>query len=204
MAGNELVKTITRIFNAQYSNVYGTGEVGSIGCAISDAQIIDVYFEMVSLEVLDVSGDYAQLNTPGKVVVTDLNNHAMPIIRYEIGDIAEVIEYDSKNGLPRRIKVLGRKQECVDLPSGKYLTPLEIQDIFFQYAEVINFTLENITARIFKVSIVCLSDFDTSELSAHLQVLLELTKPPTIKINEFILPEQSGKFLSVKTTKKVY
>jgi phenylacetate-CoA ligase len=202
LAGKELVKTITHIFQAKYINVYGTGEVGSIGCAISDPHIVDIYSEMVCLEVLDGAGGYVPLNIPGRVVVTDLNNFAMPIIRYEIGDIAEVIEYDEHNGLPKKIKILGRKQECLDLPSGECITPLEIQDVFFKYPNIINFKLEQITSKIFKVSIVCLGDVDIKKLSGNIQSLLELSKPPSIKMNEFIIPEQSGKFLSVKTIKK--
>ncbi len=204
LAGNELVKTITHVFQAKYTNVYGTGEVGSMGCAISDPHIIDVYTEMVCLEVLDEVGGCVPLNTPGRVVVTDLNNFAMPIIRYEIGDVAKVIKYDVQNGLPKQIKILGRKQECLDLPSGKRITPIEIQDAFFQFPDVINFKLEQVTSKTFKVSIVCLNDFDTKELSVNLQSLLDLPKTPFIKINEFIMPEQSGKFLSVKNINKAY
>lgn len=202
LAGEALVESITRIFQANYINVYGTGEVGSIGCTMSGSQVIDIYSAMVCLEVLDNTGEYAELNTPGRVVVTDLNNYAMPIIRYEIGDIAKVIEYDTKNSLPRKIEILGRKQECFNLPSGKYLTTIEIQNVFFQFPDIINFQLEIITPKIFKVVIVCLNDFDTKKLSEQLQVLLELPKSPVIKISEFILPEQSGKFLSVKTRNK--
>lgn len=204
LAGKELVKTITHIFQAKYTNIYGTGEVGSIGCAISDPHIVDIYADMVCLEVLDESGECVPLNTAGRVVVTDLNNFAMPIIRYEIGDIAEVIKYDEDNGLPKKILILGRKQECLDLSSGKCITPLAIQDVFFQFSNVINFKLEQVTSKIFKVSIVCLHDVDTKKLSENLQSLLDLPKPPPIKINEFIIPEQSGKFLSVKTIKKGY
>lgn len=202
LAGKELIKTITHAFQAKYTNVYGTGEVGSIGCAISDPQTIDVYADMVCLEVLNELGEAVQLNTPGKVVVTDLNNFAMPIIRYDIGDIAEVIRYDEDTGFPSKIKILGRKQECIELPSGKCITPIEIQGVFLQFSDVINFKLEQITAKIFKVSIVCLNDFDTTELTENLRSLLELSKAPSIKINEFIMPEQSGKFLSVKTIKR--
>ena len=204
LAGKELVKTITHAFQAKYTNVYGTGEVGSIGCATSDPHVVDVYAEMVCLEVVDECGVCVPLNTPGRVVVTDLNNFAMPIIRYEIGDVAEVIQYDEQSGLPKKIKILGRIQECMDLPSGKCVTPLEIQDVFFQFSNVINFKLEQVTSKIFKVSVVCLNDLDTDKLSKNLQFLLNLPKPPSIKINEFIMPEQSGKFLSVKTMKKGY
>jgi phenylacetate-CoA ligase len=159
---------------------------------------------MVCLEVVDECGVCVPLNTPGRVVVTDLNNFAMPIIRYEIGDVAEVIQYDEQSGLPKKIKILGRIQECIDLPSGKFVTPVEIQDVFFQFSNVINFKLEQVTSKIFKVSVVCLNDIDTDKLSKNLQFLLDLPKPPSIKINEFIMPEQSGKFLSVKTMKKGY
>jgi len=198
LAGDVLVRFVCEIFQAKYVNVYGTGEVGSIGCALDDTQVISIYDEMVCLEVIDEDDNPVMLNTPGRVVVTDLNNFAMPIIRYDIGDVAEVIELKEGTHLPKKIRVLGRRQECLDLPSGKCVSPVELQDLFFQFEGIVNFKIEQLTASMFKVSVVSIDAFDQEVLARQLQNLLELLNPPVIKLSEFILPEQSGKFMSVK------
>jgi len=198
LAGDVLVRYVCSIFQAKYVNVYGTGEVGSIGCALDDLQVISIYDEMVCLEIVDDDDNPVTLNTPGRVVVTDLNNFAMPIIRYDIGDVAEIVEFKDDSHFPKAIRVLGRRQECLDLPSGKCVSPVELQDIFFQFEAVVNFKIEQLTASMFKVSVVSIDEFDEDALAVQLQNILELSKPPIIKLSEFILPEQSGKFISVK------
>ena len=202
LAGEALVNTICRVFQANYVNVYGTGEVGSIGCATSKPHIVDIYQDMVCLEVLSDDNSQVPLNTPGRVVITDLNNFAMPIIRYEIGDIAEVIEFSSEDGLPRKIRVLGRQQECLELLSGKCVTPIELQDTFFQYTEIINYKVEQLSPALFKINIVTIGEFNIETLKQDLMLLFEMSKAPIIKQSEFILPEQSGKFLAAKILKR--
>jgi len=202
LAGESLVEKITDVFEAKYINVYGTGEVGSIGSGNQDSQVVDIYNAMVCLEVLDDQDQPVALNKLGRVVVTDLNNFAMPIIRYDIGDIAQVIEYCPQKNMPTKIKLLGRKQECLELPSGSCITPVEIQNLFFKHDGIINYQIEQITASMYKVSIVTIADIEIDCLAGQLQKELELNSPPKIKVREFILPEQSGKFLSCKPRKR--
>jgi phenylacetate-CoA ligase len=61
----------------------------------------------------------------GRVVITDLHNFAMPLIRYAIGDYAEVGEPCSAGrGLPSLRAVLGRRRNMIVFPDGRRHWPL--------------------------------------------------------------------------------
>jgi phenylacetate-CoA ligase len=56
----------------------------------------------------------------GAVVVTPLHNFAMPLLRYAIGDYAEVGSACAcGRGLPALARILGRARDLLMLPSGE-------------------------------------------------------------------------------------
>ncbi|PQP34058.1 hypothetical protein C6A37_09735 [Desulfobacteraceae bacterium SEEP-SAG9] len=68
------------------------------------------------MEVLKNNGENAEQGEIGKVVITDLFNKAMPLIRYEIGDMALVSEKNicnCGNPLPLIEKYLGRDRDII-------------------------------------------------------------------------------------------
>jgi phenylacetate-coenzyme A ligase PaaK-like adenylate-forming protein len=72
------------------------------------------------VEVLDAEGAPCKPGEIGRVVVTPLHNFAMPLLRYEIGDEAEVGEACvCGRGLPVLNRVVGRTQDYFVLRSGE-------------------------------------------------------------------------------------
>jgi phenylacetate-CoA ligase len=58
------------------------------------------------------------------VVITDLHNFAMPLLRYEIGDFAEVGERcPCGRGLPVLRQIMGRVRNMLVRPSGERVWP---------------------------------------------------------------------------------
>ena len=101
-------------FGVKIINEYGTSECGQL--AMEDCKgkwlLSDetTYFEIIK----------NSHNDHGKIVVTDLDNKAMPFIRYNIGDIGKISNYNSKNGLNRElVSLYGRENDIIYLPSGK-------------------------------------------------------------------------------------
>jgi phenylacetate-CoA ligase len=75
--------------------------------------------ETILLEVLDASGKPCGIGETGRVVITDLLNFVTPLIRYEIGDYAEVgAPCACGRGLPVIQRFLGRERNLVLLPDG--------------------------------------------------------------------------------------
>jgi phenylacetate-CoA ligase len=78
----------------------------------------------VLVEVLDERGAPCPPGKIGRVVVTALHNFAMPLIRYELGDLAEVGSACScGRGLPVLRRILGRVRNTLLAADGKRYFP---------------------------------------------------------------------------------
>ena len=52
------------------------------------------------VEIMDMDADiHAKKGAYGRIVVTDLFNYSVPLIRYDTGDIAKIEECDNEEGL---------------------------------------------------------------------------------------------------------
>ncbi|MBI0535687.1 phenylacetate--CoA ligase family protein [Roseomonas sp. KE2513] len=107
------------------SDIYSTREAGYLALQCPYGEGYHVQSESVFLEVLDNAGQPCGPGQVGRVVVTPLHNFAMPLIRYDIGDLAEVgPPCFCGRGLPVLRRILGRTQNMLLLPSGERRWPL--------------------------------------------------------------------------------
>lgn len=140
-----------RYFNAKVTDTYSSQEVGYIALQCPEHHHYHVQSESVLAEILDDTGRPCQPGQVGKVVVTSLHNFAMPLVRYNIGDYAEVGEAcPCGRGLPVLKRILGRQRNLLVMPSGQrywpVITPDELPDNlppFFQY-QLVQRSLEEI------------------------------------------------------------
>jgi len=102
------------------ADMYTGRDVGYLALQCPKHGHYHVQAEGVYLEVLDDDGNICRPGETGRVVVTPLHNFAMPLIRYDIGDFAEVGEpCPCGRGLPVLKRIIGREQDMVTLPSGE-------------------------------------------------------------------------------------
>lgn len=79
----------------------------------------------VILEVLNMEKDIPAADGElGRLVVTDLTNYALPLIRYEIGDVAAIVKRNG-NIIERVNNLTGRKTDIIYRPNG---SPIDIQN----------------------------------------------------------------------------
>jgi phenylacetate-CoA ligase len=105
-------------------DVYSCEELGILALQCPHNEHYHVQSEAVLLEVLDDQGRAALPGQVGRVVLTSLHNFAMPLIRYSIGDFAEVGgPCPCGRGLPVLAKILGRARNQVVLPDGRRAWP---------------------------------------------------------------------------------
>lgn len=81
---------IQRAFGCPALNRYGSREVGSFAGERVAGAGLEVFSYTHLVEVVDEEGRPCQPGEEGDVLVTCLTNHAMPVIRYRIGDRAVV------------------------------------------------------------------------------------------------------------------
>jgi phenylacetate-CoA ligase len=107
-------------FDVPVIGIYSSREIGHISHQCPDHEHDHIQSEVTLVEILNEDGDPCEPGEIGRVVVTPLHNFAMPFIRYDIGDYAEVGEAcPCGRGLPVISKILGREQEKVYLPTGE-------------------------------------------------------------------------------------
>jgi phenylacetate-CoA ligase len=115
---------IERAFAAPVCDMYSSQEVGYMALQCPDSDGYHVQSESVLVEVLTDTGRACKPGEVGKVVVTTLHNFAMPLLRYDIGDYAEVGECKCGRGLPVLKRILGRQRNLLTLPNGEKKWPV--------------------------------------------------------------------------------
>lgn len=105
-------------------DIYSCQEVGYIALQCPMLDGYHVQSESVLVEVIDERGNPCQPGEVGRVIVTSLHNWAMPLIRYELGDYAEVgTPCKCGRGLPVLRRIMGRRRNMFVLPNGQLRWP---------------------------------------------------------------------------------
>ena len=124
LAGQKTREKINSAFGVEMADSYATIESGMIAWQCRALKGYHINIDNVVLEFLR-DGRPARPDEPGRVAVTNLHSYAMPIIRYELGDVC--IPSDGLcpcgNPLPLMTVVEGRIDDMVKTPSGKVVSP---------------------------------------------------------------------------------
>jgi phenylacetate-CoA ligase len=134
--------------------MYTSEEFGYIALQCPEYEHLHVQSENVLVEVLDDHGSPCPPGAVGRLVITALHNFATPLIRYEIGDHAEVgTPCPCGRGLPVLSRVVGRTRNMVCLPGGERRWPVVGFREFREIAPIRQFQfiqkdLQTLTARL--------------------------------------------------------
>ncbi len=122
--GDDLRELCREAWGVGVSDTYSSDEVGYIAIQCPENEHYHVQAETLLLEVLDADGKACGPGETGRVVVTALHNFALPLIRYELGDYAEVSAPCScGRGLPVLKRILGRVRNTLVLADGSCYWP---------------------------------------------------------------------------------
>lgn len=97
------------VWGVPLAHAYRAEEVGPLALQCPEHEHFHIQSEQALVEVLDAEGRACGAGQLGRVVATPLNNFAMPLIRYEVGETAEVgTPCPCGRGLPVLTKIMGR------------------------------------------------------------------------------------------------
>ena len=149
-------------FGATVLDKYGSREFSGIAYQCLESPHHHVQDESYIVEIL-VDGRPAKVGEVGEVVITDLNNFSMPLIRYRIGDMAVAVEQTPCGcGRPHSQigAISGRTQALISCSNGVWLPGTFFAHFFkdFDFA-VQHFQVTQDTPEKFTLKIVPKSQF---------------------------------------------
>ena len=122
----ELLNTV---FSGRVVDYYNCEEIGNVAyeCPV-DASHMHVNTDCCVLEIVDEEGEAVPLGIEGRAVVTNLFNHTMPFIRYDLGDRATMVSSGGERCAcgSRRPKILipsGRADDFFRFSDGRQIAP---------------------------------------------------------------------------------
>jgi phenylacetate-CoA ligase len=96
------------VFGAETSERYGSREIGTVASEYRCHNGMHIFEPTYYLEVIDERGNDVPNGQMGELVVTDLYNYAMPLIRYRTGDMVTIADAPCTCGCTwRRIVAIG-------------------------------------------------------------------------------------------------
>jgi phenylacetate-CoA ligase len=147
---------IEMAFAAPVYNFYGSREVNNLAAECNARRGLHTNMLSRYMEVVDVDGRPLAPGEPGRILVTDLSNAAMPLIRYENEDIGSWSDSACACGRPFRLleKVWGRSSDMITTRSGKLIHGEYFTHLFYHVSEVSVFQIVQESIDCVHVSIV--------------------------------------------------
>ena len=141
MLFDETREAMNRAFgNIHMVSRYSNEENGVLGQDEGINNVFPINEADYIVEILDAEGNEVENGTIGRIVVTDLYNYAMPMIRYDTGDVA-AIEILEINGRKRRCltNFSGRRVDVIFDTQGNALSPYVITNHMWSFPDVTQF-----------------------------------------------------------------
>jgi len=135
-------QVVESAFHVSVHEDYGSAELGSVAAECGHKTGLHPFAACFHIEV--VCGDRpAGRGEMGRILITDLANYAMPLIRYEIGDVGRFIDSPCDCGTAApRLEVRGRLQDCLQAGDGSLISEDEVVDALLADPAVLVFQLE--------------------------------------------------------------
>lgn len=110
---------VRQAWDARLTDLYSLSEAGMLALQCPVTEHYHVQSEWAVVEILDARGMPCRPGQVGRIVVSLLHNFAMPLLRYDTGDYAEVgTPCACGRGLPSLARILGRRRNRLSLPDG--------------------------------------------------------------------------------------
>lgn len=168
--------SIEEAFGCPVFDGYGLndGGVSAYECEVHEGLHIDT--ERAILEVVDDEGRPLRKGI-GRIIATTLTNYAMPLLRYETGDIGEIdgrAVCDCGRAQPLLKRVLGRSTDVLVTPEGTQVHGWFFLYMFWDLGKGIReYLVSQETVRDISIQLVVGPDFERSTVERILQVVRE-------------------------------
>lgn len=146
VSGSEMLydatrETIEKAFRCKCVSRYANEENGFLGQDDDENNVFLMNRADYYIEVLKMDSDFpADENEVGRIVVTDLYNYAMPMIRYDTGDVGAYIRIKQHGTERMAISSFGgRKVDIIRDANNNLVSPHAITNLMWKYQAVMQF-----------------------------------------------------------------
>ncbi len=154
-------------------DMYTCQEAGYIALQCPEHAHYHVQSESLIVEILDTEGKPCAPGETGRVVLSDLHNFAMPLIRYDIGDFAEFGgPCPCGRGLPVLKNIMGRVRGMLTLADGARMRPDFGGRHFRDVADIRQYQVIQKSRQKLDVKLVAPGGLSASETRALRQMIL--------------------------------
>jgi phenylacetate-CoA ligase len=194
---DSLRERVKNLFGLTLEDNYSSSEVGAIAIQCPVSGLYHIMAENLIVEILDKDGRDCQPGEVGRVVITDLHNYASPVIRYDLGDFAEVGQpCTCGRHLPTLKRILGRERGMFIKPDGSQFWPRggirAIKSFKVRQFQIIQHALDDIEYRM--VTDHPLTPEQEREAIDAIEKVFEM--PGTVRIVRYEneIPTKNGKY----------
>lgn len=132
-------QSMQKYFGVPVVSRYSNMENGILAQEYPGQRHFNINWASYVIEILHEDRDEpVPYGTPGRIVLTDLFNYLMPMIRYDTGDLG-IMEPDA-NGTPVLRSVLGRSADMIYNTRGEMVNPTIVLELKY-YPEIRQFQL---------------------------------------------------------------
>ena len=201
VGGSEMLFDNTRMsleqaFHCKCVSRYANEENGFLGQDYTKNNIFipnraNYYIEILKLD----SDESAELNEVGRIVVTDLYNYAMPMIRYDTGDVG-AWTIVKEHGVTRKAigSFGGRIVDMIFDSEGKALSPHSITNLMWRYQNIKQFQFAQIACKTYEMRLVIENgSINEKKMIDELHVIVGKDAFLSIKYLSTISTAKSGK-----------
>ncbi|MSO70033.1 MAG: phenylacetate--CoA ligase family protein [Alphaproteobacteria bacterium] len=189
--------TCRAAFGVEVKDMYSSVDTGYLALQSPTSEELLVQAETILLEIIDDQGRPCAPGQIGHVVVTPLHAFAMPLLRYDIGDLAEAGgKAACGRGLPVIRRVIGRARDMVRLPDGREHYP-NVSGVGKGLYKIIQWQVARVAEQTVELRLVVRAPLDATEEEALRQKVREgFNYPFEVRIAYLVeIPRApSGKF----------
>jgi Coenzyme F390 synthetase len=152
LLGEDLRRQLTGMFRAPVINTYGMTEFNVIASECRSGQL---HLDDLALlaEVYEDGRDMSESSQEGELVLSSLENLAMPLLRYRTGDQARVTHEPCACGGsgPLLVDFFGRRITCFIMSTGEKISPTYFNDLFLHFPSLNEFQIVQKDYEVFEV-----------------------------------------------------
>jgi phenylacetate-CoA ligase len=170
---------ISRLFQGPVFDIYGSSETKEIAWECP-AGGMHLNADVVRVEIIDDDGRTAPEGAEGHIVATSLVNHAMPLLRYRLGDRGSLLPGRCACGLafPLLGVLTGREADMLELQGGRRISPYVLTCALERVSQLLRYQVTQLDPVRVGVRVIAHPEADRRAMAERIRAVLRSEVAP--------------------------